>query len=222
MRRWPLFAAVAYVGLVAVGLFIVPAPPGVGASGQALIAYAARHGGGVRAVTWLGAVSLLPFSLVVARLRQVVRAPGRDVLLLGAVGILGATIVWTWFGAGVALHPDHLTPATARTLADVSAYFGPTLTVMVVLLAAPVGVAAVAPGAALPRWLAAVTAVLVGEQLLETATIFGRSSVLAPGGTLNTYVGPALYLIWILAAGAATSAAYDLAPTRTDTDNAPL
>jgi hypothetical protein len=66
----------------------------------------------------------------------------REVMLLGTAGLVDATVVWSWFNAGLALHPDTLDPPFARTVADVSAYFGPVLTLSIILLIAPIGLAA--------------------------------------------------------------------------------
>lgn len=206
MRRWPLFSALAYVALVTLGLFAVPAAPGVGASGAAIARHAAQHAGGVRLTAWLGAMSIVPLVLLVARLRQLVVGAARDVLLLGTVGLISSTMVWVWFGAGLALHAASLAPATARALADVSAYFGPVLTVAVTLMVAPVGVAAWRRDGHLPVWLAGVSAVVAVEQVIESFTVFGTAGPVAPGGTLNMTVGPVLFLIWLVAAGVAASA----------------
>lgn len=206
MRRWPIIAALAYTLLVAVGLFVVPATPGVTATGQELVDHLTQHADGIRLVAWLGAMSLIPLVLLVARLRQLMDGIGRDVLLFGTVGLVASTMVWLWFGAGLALHPSTLQPATARTIADVGAYFGPVLTVAVLLMVAPVGAAAWNGTANLPRWLAWVSAAVVAEQMIESFTVFGRSGVFAPGGTLNMGVGPALFLIWIICAGVGAAA----------------
>ena len=207
MRRWPLVVALAYVGVVVIGLFAVPAVPDVTASGRALVGHLQRHADGIRLLTWLGAVSLIPLALLVARLRQLIEGIGRDALLLGAVGLVASTTVWLWFGAGLALHPSTLQPATARTVADLSAYFGPVLTVAVLLMAVPVGIAAWRGTNGLPAWLAWVSGILVVEQVVESFTVFGRRGVFAPGGVLNLDVGPALFLIWIVAVGVGASPA---------------
>ena len=52
MKRWPLFAAIAYVVLLFAGLVVVPAAPEVTASGARLVRYYRDHGDGVRVVTW--------------------------------------------------------------------------------------------------------------------------------------------------------------------------
>ena len=63
-------------------------------------------------------------------------------MLLGAASSIATTAVWSWFNAGLALHPNTLDPHVARTITDVAAYFGPVLTVSIVLLIVPVGLAA--------------------------------------------------------------------------------
>lgn len=70
MKRWPLFAAIAYVVLLFAGLFVVPAAPEVSASGVRLVRYFQDHGNGVRTVTWLSAWSMVPLVLLVASLRS--------------------------------------------------------------------------------------------------------------------------------------------------------
>jgi len=205
VKRWPLVAASAYAIAVVVGLFVVPSPPDVTASGAALVEYYQVHGSGVRLVAWLGAVSLGPLALLIAHLRTYVRGVGRDVMLLGAMGVMASTAIWLWLGAGLALHPSELRPDTARAIANVAAYFGPVLTVAVIMLVTPVGMSAWRGGTRLPRWLGAITAVFVVEQSLETVTIVSTSGFTAPGGAMNLTLGAGLFLVWILAAGIAST-----------------
>lgn len=202
---WPIVAAVAYVTLVAVGLFAVPAAPGVSASGARLVRFYRDHASGVRTTTWLGAVSLIPLAVLMAHLRQRLDGVARDVALLGAVGLVATTIVWSWFGAGLALHAALVPPGTARALADVSAYFGPVLTVSIILLVVPVGLEAWRREDALPRWLAWLSFAFAVEQAVETITIFGTRGFTAPGGTMNFELGATLFLVWVVGAGIAVS-----------------
>jgi hypothetical protein len=204
MRRWPLFAAILYVALLFAPLFLVPTAPEVTASGARLVVYFQRHGDGVRVVTWLSAWSMVPLVLLIASLRSRLTGVGRDVMLLGAAGLITTTIVWSWISAGLALHPRTLDPNVARTAADIGAYFGPVLTVSIILMIVPVGIAAFRGDGGLPRWLAWVTAVFVAEQSIETITIFGRRGFIAPGGPMNFTLGAGLYLVWVLCAGAAS------------------
>jgi len=210
--RWcALIASAAYVVIVAVGLFAVPAAPGVDASGSRLVSFYAAHASGVRLVTWLGALSLVPLALLVANLRaRVTHGVSRDITMLGGAGVLSSTIIWLWFGAGLALHAHGMAPATARALADTSAYFAPTLTASIILLITPVGLAAWRGDSGLPRWLGWVTIAFAFEQTVETVTILGRRGFIAPGGAMNFDVGAVLFLVWVLAAGIALSRSSDV------------
>jgi hypothetical protein len=103
---------------------------------------------------WLSAWSVVPIALLVAHLRSRLVGISRDVMLIGAVGLVVSTIVCSWFNLGLALYPDSLDPHVARTIADVSAYFGPVLTVSIVLLIAPIGLTTWRGEGGFPRWLA--------------------------------------------------------------------
>jgi hypothetical protein len=156
---------------------------------------------------WLSAWSMVPLVLLIAHLRSRLAAKSRDVMLLGATGLVITTIVWSWFNLGLALHPDTLDPHVARTVTDISAFFGPVLTVSIVLLIVPIGLAAWRGEGGFPRWLAWLTAVFAVEQSLETITVLGKRGFIAPGGPMNNLLGAGLFLVWVVAAGAATSSA---------------
>ena len=205
MKRWPLFAAIAYVVLLFAGLFVLPAAPDVNASGARLVRYYQDHGDAIRVVTWLSAVAMVPIVLLLSHLRSRLTGMARDVMLFGAVGLVVTTIVWSWFNAGLALHANTLDPHVARTLVDVASYFGPILTVSIILLIVPIGLAAWRGEGGLPRWLAWITAVFALEQSIETITVLGKRGFVAPGGPMNFMLGAGLFAVWVIAAGAATS-----------------
>ncbi len=205
MRRWPLYVAIAYVVLLYSSLFVVPMPPDATDTGARVVRFYQDHGNGVRVVTWLTALSAVPLALLVANLRSRITGLGRDVLLLGAAGLLVSTIVWSWIGAGLALHAETLDPHVARTIADISLYFGPVLTISIVLLVVPVGAAAWRGEGGFPRWLAWLTAVFAVEQTVETITVLGKRGFIAPGGPMNFAVGATMFAVWIIVAGATAS-----------------
>lgn len=208
MRRWwPLLAACGYVVLLFAGIFVIPAMPEVTASGARLVRYFQDHRNGVHVLTWMSAWSMVPLVLLIASLRARLVGMARDVMLLGAVGVVSATIVWSWINAGLALHPSTLDPGVARTIADIGAYFGPVLTISIVLLILPVGLSAWHGKAGFPRWFALVTIVFAVEQSLETVTVFGRRGFIAPGGPMNFTLGAGLFIVWIICAGVAASTA---------------
>jgi type IV secretory pathway VirB2 component (pilin) len=195
MKRWPLFAAAAYVVLLFAGAVLVPAVPDVNASGAKLVSYYQEHGNGVRVATWLSTLAMIPIVLLIAHLRSRVPGSRRDVLLLGSAGLVVGTIVWSWFNAGLALHADTLDPQVARTMADVSAYFGPVATVSIVLLIVPIGLTAWRGEGGLPRWLAWLTGLFAAEQLIETITVMGKRGFIAPGGPMNNVLGAGLFAV---------------------------
>jgi type IV secretory pathway VirB2 component (pilin) len=205
MRRWPLLAAIAYVVLLFAGLFALPAAPEVNASGARLVRFYRDHGDGIRVVTWLSTVSMVPIVLLVSHVRSRLTGMGRDVMLFGAVGLVVPTTVWSWFNAGLALHASTLDPRVARTVVDVSLYFGPVLTVSIVLLIAPVGLAAWRGEGGFPRWLVWITALFALEQSIETITVLGKRGFIAPGGPMNSMLGAGLFAVWVIAAGAAAA-----------------
>jgi hypothetical protein len=207
MKRWPLFAAIAYVVLLFIGLFVLPKTPGVTASGTELVRYMRDHGDTVRFVAWLGTLATIPIVLLFAHLRSRLTGTGRDVMLLGAASVVVTTIVWQWFNAGLALHADTLDPHIARTVADVSVFFGPMLTVSIVLTIVPLGLAAWRGAGGMPRWFAVFTAVFATEQMIETITVMGKRGFLEPGGAMNFTLGAGLYAVWVVAAGVASSPA---------------
>ena len=206
MRRWPLLAAIAYVVPLFAGLFVLPAAPEVNVSGARLVRYYSDHGNGIRVVTWLSTVSMVPIVLLLSHLRSRLMGMSRDVMLFGAVGLVVPTTIWSWFNAGLALHAGSLDPHVARTVVDVSLYFGPVLTVSIVLLIAPIGLAAWRGEGGFPHWLVWITALFGLEQSIETITVLGKRGSIAPGGPMNFMLGAGLFAVWVIAAGAAVSA----------------
>jgi hypothetical protein len=196
----PLLVAIAVSSALGVTSFaMLDARPDAAASGAALASWFQENGGRVRwamAVLTLGA---LPTAIVFALLRSVLPTPHRDVFLIGAIGTIATTSVQTWTWLGLALHPDHLDPGTARIVLDVAIFWGPVLTGSTfTMMAAPTWLA-LRGEAGLPRWLGVVGLVACAEQLVETITIFGSSGFTEPGGAMNLQLGAALVGIWLVA-----------------------
>jgi type IV secretory pathway VirB2 component (pilin) len=206
MKRWPLFAAIGYVALLFGGAVALPAMPDVNDSGAKLVLYFQDHGDGIRVATWLNTLATIPIVLLIAHLRSRVSGIRRDVLLLGGAGLVVGLSVWSWFNAGLALHADTLDPQVARTIADVGSYFGPVVTVSIVLLIVPIGLTAWEGNGGFPRWLAWLTGLFALEQMIETITVMGKRGFIAPGGAMNNVLGAGLGAVWLIAAGAATRA----------------
>jgi hypothetical protein len=126
------------------------------------------------------------------------------IFLLGATAVVILTTLSGWVLAGLARRADTVAPATARTLLDVSGYWGPTLTGFTVLTLGAIAVSALHTDR-LPVWVGVLAVVAVVEQVIETITIFGTKGFLAAGGPMNTILGAGLTVLTWLAAGIAAS-----------------
>ena len=168
-------------------------------TGPQLVAWFREHGDGVRWAVWALTVNLPAVALMFALQCRLLPAPYREVFLIGAVTVLVTTGVQAWTFAGLALHADHLEPATARTVLDVAIFYGPVLTGATVTMMAPVTLLALRGEADLPRWLGVFGAVALVEQSIETITIFGSSGFTEPGGAMNMQLGAALVVGWMVA-----------------------
>jgi apolipoprotein N-acyltransferase len=186
--------------------------PDAGDSGQTVAAWFRDHDGNVRAWIWLLTLSAPLFATFAALVRERLPSPHRDVFFFGAIAFAAETAVQGWLWAGMAWHAGALQPATARTLLDVASYLGPVLTSTTVMMLAPVALLGLRDGETLPRWLGAVAAVALAEQLIETITIFGRHGFIAPGGPMNIYLGAGLTALSLLSLGVALARTGRTAP----------
>jgi hypothetical protein len=202
LGSWPLlWATAAYAvfgvaGLVAVGTF-----PAATETGEQVVAWFRENGQGVRWFVWTWTLTIPPLAIMIAFLRRLLPAVYRDVFLIGAISYLVAVEIGTWSWGGLALHADHLNPATARTVLDVVIFLGPVLTGSTTTMIAPVTLLALRGRAQLPTWLGVLGAVVFLEQAVETITIFGATGFTQPGGAMNMQLGAMLTLTWLLAFG---------------------
>jgi hypothetical protein len=98
------------------------------------------------------------------------------------------------------MHADRLDPGIARALMDVSAMWGPILTVADVMVAVPIVL--VTRAGLFPRWLGILAAVFAIEQLVETVIIIGGSGqFISPGGAMNYDLGGTLFIVFFVALG---------------------
>ncbi len=105
--------------------------------------------------------------------------------------------VQAWFWAGLAFHPDGLDPAAARVIFDIPAYWGPLVNGSTMTMAAPVAALGLGASPIIPRWLTWLSIIFFVEQAIETITVFGQSGFIAPGGTMNVYLGGVLGFLWV-------------------------
>lgn len=199
-----MVAAIAFAVLYTAALTTVPILPGIDKAGYDIVTHVNEHSGGMRAQALLATFAALALVVVLSHARHRLTGPYAHMFTIGATLVLAELSIVTWFTAGIALHPAELGSATARTVADVVALWGPVLTAANIMVAAPILMAA--NEGRLPRWLGIVAAVFAVEQLIETITIIGPpGSFISPGGPMNFYLGGPLFIVFFLALGVALS-----------------
>ena len=197
-------AGIAFAVLYAVALVLVPRFPGIDKPGSAIVAHVIEHSAEMRGQALLLAFGSLALVVLLGYARERLAGPASYVFTIGAAALLVQVFIATWFIAGLALHPEQLGSATARTIADVVTMWGPMLTITNLMMAVPILLAANA--GQFPRWLGIVAAVFAVEQLIETITIIGPpGSFISPGGPMNAYLGAPLFILFFLALGVALS-----------------
>ena len=203
-RRTPMIAAIAFAALYAVALLMIPRLPGIDEPGIAIVAHVKEHAASMRIQALLLAFGSLALVVLLGCARELLSGPSSDVFTIGAAALLAQVFVATWLTAGLALHPEQLGSATARTFADVVTMWPPMRTIANIMVAVPILVAANA--GRFPRWLGIAAAVFTVEQLIETITIIGPpGSFISPGGGMNVYLGGPLFILFFVILGVALS-----------------
>jgi hypothetical protein len=201
-RRVPLVAAVAFAVLSVFAIVVVPLGPGVDRPGTEVVQHISAHAGQIRLQALLTALALLAAVVVIGFVRDRLDGPAGYIFTIGAAVLVAQVGIQMWINAGMALHPGSLDPATARTLADIAAMWGPLLTVAAILMAGPVVWAARL--GRFPRWMALIAAVFLVEQVVALLTIIGPvGSFIAPGGPLVIFGGGVLFGVFFFALGLA-------------------
>jgi len=197
-----MIAGIASAVLFTAGLLIVPTLPGIDKPGYDIVSFVSAHSGAMRMQVLLVTFGALALVVVLGYARDRLSGPASYVFTIGSALVLVEFFIAMWFSGGLALHPDQLGSATARTIADIASMFGPVLTAADIMVAVPILLAANA--GRFPRWLGILAAVFAVEQLIETITIIGPpASFISPGGAMNFYLGGPLFIVFFLALGVA-------------------
>lgn len=205
-----MIAGIAFAVLFTTGLLIVPTLPGIDKPGYDIVSFVTAHSGAMRMQVLLATFGALALVVVLGYARDRLAGPPGHVFAIGSALVLVEFFIAVWFSGGLALHPDQLGSATARTIADIAAMFGPILTVADIMVAVPILLAA--NDGRFPRWMGILAAVFAVEQLIETITIIGPpASFISPGGAMNFYLGGPLFIVFFLALGVALSLAEPVA-----------
>lgn len=198
-------AAIAFAVLSVLSVVVAPLSPRADRPGSDVVEHVTRYAGMIRLQALLTSLALLAVAVLIGYARDRLAGPAGHIFTVGAAVLIAQVGIQAWFSAGLALHPATLDPATARTLADISAMWGPLLTVPAIMLAGPVVWAG--RSGRFPRWMAVIAAVFVVEQFVEMLTIIGPvGSFIAPGGPMDVFSGGALFVVFLFALGLAMAA----------------
>jgi len=171
--------------------------PTIDSSGQEIVRWFSDHGTNARIYAWTAAFFSVGFAVFGGQVSALLPKPNRYIFLVGAAGCAITAQIQAWFWAGLALHPHDLAPATARTLFDIPTYWGPFVNGSTATMAAAVAALGFGVSPIIPRWLTWLSVIFALEQAVETITVFGHTGFIAPGGTMNVYLGGVIGFLWI-------------------------
>jgi hypothetical protein len=191
-----VLAAVAAGALYLTGAIALGSPPEATDSPGQVVDWFRDHQDAARIYAWTATFGTLAVAVAIGILRGVLPPPFADVFLLGGAVFIVETALQAWFWAGLALHPDLLQPATARTVLDIAIFWGPILTGATTAMIGAVTVLGLRPDPLIPRWLTVLGVVAFTEQAIETITVFGTHGFIAPGGDMNLLLGAGLTAVW--------------------------
>lgn len=171
--------------------------PDIESSGQEIVDWFSDNGTKARLYAWAAAFFSLGLIIFGGQVSALLPKPHRYIFFGGVLGFAITAQVQAWFWAGLAAHPHDLDPASARTLFDIATYWGPLVNGSTTAMAAAVAALGLVSSPIIPRWLTWLSIIFCLEQAIETVTVFGRTGFIAPGGTMNVYLGGAIGFLWV-------------------------
>ncbi len=195
-----LISTIGFCGLYLAAVVVLGTPPGINDQGADVVKWLQQHHDAVRWSTWLTVLSTPLFASHAILMRDWIAGTAGRFYLLGCTAVIILTSLSSWVMIGLARRPESLDPAIARTLLDVSAYWGPTLTAFTVLTLGPIAWVSLLDHR-LPRWVGILATIAFAEQVIETITVFGTTGFFAAGGPMNTMLGAGLTVLTWLVAG---------------------
>ncbi|MCG6859054.1 MAG: hypothetical protein LJE67_13420 [Salaquimonas sp.] len=189
-----LATAVLYIGsFVALGGSV----PTIESNGQEIVRWFSDHGTNARVYAWLAAFISAGLVIFGGQVCALLPKPYRYIFLAGVLGYAITAQVQAWLWAGLAFRPQDLEPATARTLFDTASFWGPLVNGSSVAMAGAFAALGFHKPPVIPPWLVWLSAIFLVEQAIETVTVFGHTGFIAPGGTMNVYLGGILGFLWV-------------------------
>jgi hypothetical protein len=171
--------------------------PTVDSTGQEILEWFSDNGTNARVYAWTATFFSFGLAIFGGQVSALLPKAHRYIFLTGVLGYAITSQVQAWFWAGLALHPQGLEPAAARTIFAIPAYWGPLVNGSTTAMAAAVAALGFGVSPIIPRWLTALSVIFFLEQAIETVTVFGRTGFIAPGGTMNVYLGGGIGFLWI-------------------------
>jgi len=171
--------------------------PTIDSNGQEIVEWFSDNGTRARIYAWTAAFISLGLAIFGGQVSALLPKPHRYIFLAGVLGFAITSQVQAWFWAGLALHPQSLDPPAARTIFDIPAYWGPLVNGSTATMAAAVATLGFGVTPIIPRWLMWLSAIFFVEQAIETVTVFGQTGFIAPGGTMNVYLGGTIGFGWV-------------------------
>jgi hypothetical protein len=171
--------------------------PTIDSSGQEVVEWFSANGTRARIYAWTAAFVSLGLAIFGGQVSALLPTPHRYIFMAGVLGFAITAQVQAWFWAGLAFHPQGLDPAGARTIFDIAAYWGPLVNGSTMTMAAAVAVLGFGVSPVIQRWLMWLSVIFLLEQAIETITVFGQTGFIAPGGTMNVYLGGVLGFLWV-------------------------
>ncbi|MEM7136015.1 MAG: hypothetical protein AAF500_05510 [Myxococcota bacterium] len=188
-----LATAAFYIGSFAV---LGDSYPTIESSGEEVVAWFAANARAARTYAWCAAFISLGLVIVGGQVCALLPRTHAYIFLGGMLIWAVTAQVQAWFWAALAYRPEDLTPAVAGVVFDIPNYWGPLVNGASAAMAAPLVVLGLGDSTRVPRWLGWLSLVFLAEQSIETITVFGQTGFLAPGGTMNLYVGGILGFAW--------------------------
>ncbi len=171
--------------------------PTVASDGTEIIEWFSENGLRARTYVWMSTFVSLGLAIFGGQISALLPKPNRYIFLSGALGFAITAQVQGWLWAGLAVDPASLSPAVARTTMVIASYWGPMVNASTTAMAIAVVTLGFGQSPMIPRWLTWLSMLFFLEQAIETITVFGRSGFIAPGSTMNVYVGGILGFAWI-------------------------
>lgn len=171
--------------------------PTIDSSGHEIVEWFSANGTRARIYAWTAAFVSLGLAIFGGQVSALLPKPHRYILMAGVLGFAITAQVQAWFWAGLAFHPQGLNPATARTIFDIAAYWGPLVNGSTMTMSVAVAALGFSVSPIIPRWLTWLSAIFFLEQAIETVTVFGQTGFIAPGGVMNVYLGGVLGFLWV-------------------------